>query len=243
PIKATVWPVLGDNADRIQKVIDSVSKLTPDAHGFRGAILLKMGYYDLKKPLYIKASGVVLRGEGMGETGTILIGKLPLPTLQGGRGARRPAVINIEGEHTVTPQENTKQDITTDYVPVGAVSFNVKSAKTFKTGDKIIVRRFGNDAWIKEIGLDSATVGRNRWRPFDIDYDRTIVGINGNTITIDAPIFCAIETPWGGGAIYKYDDQRIEQIGIENIRGISEYDPSVRTTAYGNMDRDNLGEN
>src|SRR5690606_189872 len=76
PIKATVWPVLGDNADRIQKVIDSVSKLTPDAHGFRGAILLKMGYYDLKKPLYIKASGVVLRGEGMGETGTILIGKL-----------------------------------------------------------------------------------------------------------------------------------------------------------------------
>ena len=243
PIKATVWPTLGDNSIRIQKAIDSVSALTPDAHGFRGTILLKMGYYDLENPLYIKTSGVVLRGEGMGETGTILLGKIPLPAFQGGRGARRPALINIEGEKPVTSQENTQQDITTDYVPVGALTFNIKSAKTFKIGDKIIVRRFGNEAWIKELGLDSATVGRNRWRPFDIDYDRTIVGINGNTVTIDAPIFTAIETIWGGGAIYKYNDERIEQIGIENLRGISQYDPTIRTTAYGNMDRDNLGEN
>jgi hypothetical protein len=243
-IKATIWPVLGDNSVRIQKAIDSVSALIPDAHGFRGTILLKMGHYDLEKPLYIKASGVVLRGEGMGETGTILFGKIPLPTAQtGGRGVRRPALINIESENKVTPQENTKQNITTDYVPVGAVTFNVTSAKAFKAGDKIIVRRFGNEAWIKKLGLDSATVGRNRWRPFDIDYDRTIVTINGNTITLDAPLFCAIETPWGGGAIYKYNDERIEQIGIENLRGISQYDPSVRTTAYGNMDRDKLGEN
>src|SRR5690606_4807297 len=71
-IKATIWPVLGDNSDNIQKVIDSVSALPADASGFRGAILLKMGYFRLEKPLYIKASGIVLRGEGMGETGTIL---------------------------------------------------------------------------------------------------------------------------------------------------------------------------
>src|SRR5690606_38434201 len=59
-IKATIWPVLGDNSNRIQKAIDSVSNLTPDQHGFRGTILLKMGYYNLEKPLYIKTSGVVL---------------------------------------------------------------------------------------------------------------------------------------------------------------------------------------
>lgn len=240
-IKATVWPVLGDNSERIQKAIDSVSALPVDSHGFRGAILLKMGYYDLEKPLYIKASGVVLRGEGMGDTGTILFGKLPLPTGDGGR-RRRPALVNIEGKTAVAPLEDTKIDITTDYVPVGAVTFSVKSAETFNVGDKVIVRRFGNQEWISELGLDSASVGRNRWRPFDIDYDRTIVSVSGNNITLDAPIFCAIESRWGGGAVYKYEDERIENVGVENLRGISQFDPSVRTTAYGNMDRDDLGE-
>jgi hypothetical protein len=66
------------------------------------------------------------------------------------------------------------------------------------------------------------------------------VNIKGNTITVDAPIFTAVDKQWGGGEIFKYDDARIEQVGIENLRGISEYDPSVRTTEYGNMDRDKL---
>jgi len=33
----------------------------------------------------------------------------------------------------------------------------------------------------------------------------------------------------GGGEIMKYDDPgSTEQVGIENLRGISEYDPSIR---------------
>src|SRR5690348_11616002 len=34
-IKAIVWPVPGDNSDHLQRVIDSVSSLPPDALGFR----------------------------------------------------------------------------------------------------------------------------------------------------------------------------------------------------------------
>src|SRR4029450_12135682 len=49
---------------------------------------------------------------------------------------------------------------------------------------------------------------------------------------------CAIEKRWGGGEIMKYDDPgRIEKVGVENLRGISEFDPAVRTREYGNMDR------
>lgn len=238
-IKATIWPVLGDNSERIQKVIDSVSALPKDAYGFRGAILLKMGYYDLEKPLNIKASGVVLRGEGMGDTGTVLIGKIPLPASGGGRGFRRPALINIDGENQITPQEDTKQSITNDYVPVGATSFNVKSAKNFKKGDKVIVRRFGNEDWVKALEMKDEIANSRAWK-FDINYDREIINIDGNTITIDAPIFTAIEARWGGGEVLKYTENRIEQVGIENLVGKSEYDPSIRTTTYGNMDRDNL---
>jgi hypothetical protein len=240
-IKETIWPLPGNNADNVQAAIDRVSALPLDATGFRGAVLLKMGIYELEKPIYIKASGVVLRGEGMSEIGTILIGKTVKTTQpQTPQRGGRPALININGEATVKLLEETKQPITDKYVAVGAKSFTVISAKKFKAGDKVMVRRIGNEEWIKELGQDSATVGRNRWRAFNIHFDRIITEVKGNMITVDAPIFTAIETRWGGGEILKYNDDRIEQAGIENLRGISEYDPSVRTKNYGNMDRDKL---
>jgi hypothetical protein len=241
PIKAIVWPRPGDNSSRIQGVIDSVSALPPDTSGFRGAILLKMGRYELEKPIYIRASGVILRGEGMGDIGTILFGRTakPTPGEGGGRGGR-PALVNIAGTVALKPQEESKQRVTDNYVPVGAVSFNVVSARGFKKGDKVLVRRIGNMDWIKELGEDTATVGRNRWQPFNINYDRVIADIKGNTITIDAPVFCAIDSRWGGGEVLRYNDERIEQAGVENLRGESEYDASVRTSTYGNMDRDKL---
>ncbi|NLA49272.1 MAG: hypothetical protein GX876_07390, partial [Bacteroidales bacterium] len=187
-------------------------------------------------PLNITASGVVLRGEGMGDTGTILIGKKQKGNA-GGMTQRR-ALINIGGTSGVTPDENTKQVIQDKYVPVGARSFTVASARVFRVGDKVLVRRIGNQDWIKAIGEDKESAGNFGWRPFNIAWDRIIVGIKGNTITVDAPVFTAIEAQWGGGEIVKYDDQgRIGNAGIENLRGISEFDPSVRITAYGNIDR------
>jgi hypothetical protein len=239
-VKEIVWPVLGDNAAIIQSAIDRVSVLPRDPAGFRGAILLKMGTYSLEKPIYIKASGVVLRGEGMGDTGTILFGKITKD--HQGPPFRRPALVNIAGESGVIPLEDTRQSITDDYVAVGTVSFSVKSAKGFKPGDHVLVRRIGNQEWINAIGEDSVKVGRHRWKPFTIDYDRTIVGIKGNTITVDAPVFTAIEARWGGGEILKYNDVRIEQTGVENLRGVSEYDPAVRTNVYGNMDRSSFDD-
>jgi hypothetical protein len=230
-IKVTVWPVQGDNSTNIQAAIDKVSALLPDASGFRGAVLLKMGTYELEKPINIKASGVVLRGEGMSDIGTILIGKIPKDRQAYGRGG----LINVTGPTAIAPQEDTKQLITDKYVPVGAHSFNIISAKAFKAGDKILVRRYGNQDWIREIGEDSVAAGRNRWRPFTITYDRVITEVKGNTIVLDAPIFTAVETRWGGGDVVKYNDERIENAGVENLRGISEYNPTVRQVAYGNM--------
>ena len=239
-VRETVWPVPGDNSAIIQAAIDRVSALPQDASGFRGAVLLKMGRFDLEKPIYIKATGVVLRGEGMSDIGTILIGKVSKDK-QG--SFSRAALVNVNGASGASPIEETKQIITDKYVPVGAMSFNVVSAKGFKAGDKVLVRRIGNKDWIREIGEDSATVGRNRWRPFNITWDRVIKEVKGNTITIDAPIFCAIETRWGGGELVKCDDPgRIELVAVENLRGISEYNPSVRMTSYGNMDRGNFDD-
>ena len=85
PVKETIWPVAGDNTANVQAAIDKVSALPLDRNGFRGAVLLRAGYYRMATPLRVQASGVVLRGEGMGDTGTVLIGTA--------RAARpRPAV-------------------------------------------------------------------------------------------------------------------------------------------------------
>ena len=247
-IKETVWPVLGDNSENIQAAIDRVSALPQDAAGFRGTVLLKMGIYNLEKTISIKTSGVVLRGEGMSDIGTILVGKLEdipeesqgLPMERQRRGFRRSPLISVHGESGFIPQEDTKQAITDGYVPVGARSFNIASTKGFKPGDKVLVRRFGNQDWLKEIGMDSETAGRYAWRPQTSTCDRIIIEIKGNTLTVDAPVFCAIDSRWGGGEVVKYTDEgRITLVGIENLRGISEYDPSVRMTSYGNMDRGN----
>jgi pectin methylesterase-like acyl-CoA thioesterase len=99
-VKETLWPVAGDNTEAIQAAIDKVSSLPLDGNGIRGAVLLRAGYYRMATPLRIQASGVVLRGEGMGDTGTVLVGtgtgRAPAPAGAppggggpGGGGSRR----------------------------------------------------------------------------------------------------------------------------------------------------------
>jgi len=235
PVKETVWGVEGDATPVIQAAIDHVSALTPDENGFRGAVLLKMGYYDLLSPLTIAASGVVLRGEGQDQLGTILIGRNTSQENTGFRG--RSTLIIVRGSGRWETDETTARKIMDDYVPVGARSFRVENAKGFRVGNTILVRRVGNQDWIHEIGEDLENK-QWAWKPFTILYDRVITAIEGNTVTVDAPIVCAIETRWGGGNIVKYTDPgRISQVGIENLRGMSDYDQTVRQKEYGNIDR------
>src|SRR3954466_13011431 len=153
PVKETVWPVAGDNTGNLQAAIDRVSALPLDKGGFRGAVLIKMGYYKMATPLKIEASGVVLRGEGMGDTGTILIGTgIPRTGAAGGRG--QPTLLAIAGRSGWNAREETKQVVTDEYVAVGARSFRIPSAKDFKPGDTVIVRRVGNQDWINAVGMN-----------------------------------------------------------------------------------------
>lgn len=242
PIKETVWPVAGDNTANLQAAIDRVSALPLDPSGFRGAVLLKMGYYKMATPITIQASGVVLRGEGMGDTGTILIGTgNPRANAPAGRGFGRtlPTLVKIAGSAGWVATEESEQRVTADYVPVGTRSIPVASTRRFKAGDTVIVRRIGNQDWINTMGMNGTTPATT-WKPFNVEWDRVVVDVQGNTILIDAPITCAIEKRWGGGEVLKYEDPgRIENAGVENLRGMSEFDPTKRTEEYGNMDRPN----
>ncbi|MCC2686000.1 MAG: hypothetical protein K0R75_2899, partial [Paenibacillaceae bacterium] len=144
PVAITVGPGDGDDEARIQEAIDYVSKLAPDRDGFRGTVLLREGTYRIAGSLRIQASGVVVRGAGKGGDGSILVAA----------GTGRRALIEVHGESDIRMEPTAVRKITDLYVPVGSRTFHVNSAAGLSVGDTIVVRRYGNRAWISEIGMD-----------------------------------------------------------------------------------------
>ncbi|MCR8636459.1 S-layer homology domain-containing protein [Paenibacillus radicis (ex Xue et al. 2023)] len=227
--RVAVEPGDGDDTARIQAAIDYVSGLPIQEDGFRGAVLLKKGRYDIGGELYIRKSGVVLRGLGEGKEDTVLYAT----------GTTRRYILNI-GDTSASPVllGDTLTKITDLYVPSGNHTFHVQDGSGYKTGDKIMIRRYGNSSWIHEIHMDqilpSTTETTVQWEPFSLEFDRVVTKVNGNEITIDAPIPNAIELQWGGGDIRKYDDKgRIERVGVENLRVDVEFDPKVTDVLNG----------
>lgn len=218
--RVVVEPEEGDDTARIQDAIDRVSQMPIMEDGFRGAVVLERGTFEVGETLTISADGVVLRGKGSGEDGTILYAT----------GKKSRDVLQVIGSGAPTIVENSGTEITELYVPAGARTFKVEDASGFKVGDTVMVRRHGNDQWIHEIDMDQIIGGESivQWSPFSLDFDRVITEIDGNSISVDAPIANAIERQWGGGEIFQYTDEgRIENVGVENLRVKVEFDPSV----------------
>ena len=86
------------------------------------------------------------------------------------------------------------------YAPSGARRLRVDDASGFKVGDSVLIRRVGNDRWIHAIAMDQIVVADAdvvQFAPFNLDFDRVITAIDGNTITLDAPIANAHREPLG----------------------------------------------
>jgi hypothetical protein len=98
-----------------------------------------------------------------------------------------------------------------------------------KAGDKIIIQRPATKEWIAAIGTEvfGGGISALGWKPGDRDlfFDRSINKVEGNSITIDAPLTTAIDSNYGGGTIKLYQwNGRISNTGIENIRCVSAWD-------------------
>ncbi|TKC60084.1 hypothetical protein FBD94_14295 [Pedobacter hiemivivus] len=212
PVKKTIAAVVGDNRFNIQNAIDEVKNLPADGNGFRGTVLLQAGTYEVEGKLVIDKSGVVLRGAGQGVSGTIIKATQKV----------QHNLIEINGSGSGMPEVGgTRTKITTSYVPTGAMSFTVESTAGFTVGDPISVYRVPNQLWIDELDM-----GQYGWIPsgYDINFERKIVAINGNTVTLNAPVVDPMQTKYGGGFIFKTNiSGRISNSGVENIRLVSYY--------------------
>jgi len=220
PVRVVVSSVDGDDTERIQSAIDFVSSLPADEKGIRGAVLLPKGRYMISGGLEISTSGVVLRGQGMGKDGSVLMAV----------GDDRRTLIRIFGTDNKANPVGRDYEISDQYVPVGAMGFRLTSTQGLKVGDTVSIIRPSTTEWISQLGMTEFGGGLGNWRGWkpgtrNLSWDRVITSVIGDKILIDAPITTAIEARFGGGLVRPYSwPGRISHVGVENLRCESAFD-------------------
>ncbi|RZK45657.1 MAG: pectate lyase, partial [Hymenobacter sp.] len=188
-----------------------MARLPLGKDGLRGAVLLEKGTHEVAGQLFIRASGVVLRGSGPGAGGTVLLGT----------GFMRANLLTISGR--ADRKTDAAQAITADYVPVNARTVRVANAAAFKVGDRVVVSRPSTAAWIKTLGMETFGGGLSAlgWKAGqrDIHWDRQVVAIDANGLTLDAPLTTALDKAYGGGTVARVSwPGLISQVGVENLQ-------------------------
>jgi hypothetical protein len=227
PVVKTISPINGDNTQHIQNAFFELSFYPKDANGFRGALQLMPGIYEIKGTVRLQGTGVVLRGSGDGDdpsANTIL-------WATGNSPSKRTVVIAGGGSSSKWREEvsGTQVDIVSDSVMVGDTIFEVSDASPYSVGDNIIIYHPCTEEWLQAIdyggtfstlpaaepGVDVPwTVGSQ-----PIVYNRNIKAIDGNIITIDVPVFNHLIRGLSQSYIYKYARTGLQtKIGIENLR-------------------------
>ena len=207
PVKETVQAIPGDCGLLIQAAIDKVSALPADANGHRGAVLLKAGIYRIEGQIFIRTGGVVLRGEGNGLNGTILIAM---------QKTQHDFIIVQGGGSGYGEVAGTRVKITTDFVPTGSKTLEVAAGHSFHPGDKIVVQKTPTESWIDVLNMRQYGWTASQYKN---TYEREVTSVNGNTIGIDIPMMDPFEQLYGSGEVFKSNiTGRIQESGIENMR-------------------------
>ncbi len=218
PVVLELGPIPGDNTAHIQSAIDQVSGLALDENGFRGALLLKPGLYPVHGVIYIKSSGVVLRGSGEGASSTdntILQGKYDSPH-------QRTLIVIGGNEKTRWRDEvpGSRVNIASEYVPVGSRIIEVEDASKYSVGDNMIIRHPSTNEWLAAVDY-GGTAGDVLWQPGEIDmyFNRFITRIEGNKIKLDAPLYHEIDGSLSQAYAWIFTRSNlVTESGIENLR-------------------------
>ncbi|WP_418262447.1 DUF6298 domain-containing protein [Flavobacterium faecale] len=214
-IKVFVPHIEGDATATIQAAVDYIAKAKADKNGFKGTILLDKGTFKVSGEVKINSSGIVLRGCGVDKT--VLLGT----------SINRKAIINISGINNRIFKET--QELANNYTPLGATELTLKNAAAFKKGDAIVINTPITKKWIDILSMNDfgGETGWIGWKSDDfvIRADREITAVQGNTITIDAPLTNALDEELSKSTMVSYSwSGRINQVGIENLSLKSDYD-------------------
>jgi hypothetical protein len=215
----------GDDTPAIQAAIDAVSALAPDARGIRGAVELGSGSFVLRGSLHLDAGGVILRGQGSDGEGATVLRAVGPPRLMVRVGPRAKRRLLSKSTHAVT-------DV---YVPVGARTFTLDDTADLKAGDDIVIHRPKTQRWICAIGTDvlpSRKDGRATppWRARGaLTFERRIVSVDGNRVTVDAPLTNALEKEYTQAFVTRLEfPERITEVGVEHLSTVGDFTNHLR---------------
>ena len=214
PVLVTLEPKTGDQTDRIQSAIDYISSKPLNGNGFRGCLLLKAGQWDIHSvnKIAVKASGVVIRGEGDNPlTGTRIYAKGTTNENNTGNTLNSRLITFTGNSNWVDTAAKTLVDNV--YIPSGVMTIPI-TGHNFSLNQKIQIRWPGTVAWQKaSLYNTGATV--------DVDpaitYNRIITAITPDSITIDAPITSPLDPNYARGYIIPITRfNNITNVGISN---------------------------
>ncbi|KAF9550869.1 hypothetical protein EC957_011416 [Mortierella hygrophila] len=209
----------GDDTERIQRALDRVGQkakvgvvqgktVVPT-----GALALARGVYRISKPLKVRYSGILFRGDPAGGSRIVCQWESTGPRY----------AIEIEGQKDKMLHD-TRVPVVSDYTPVGsfflALDPTYFSESTLAVGDQIMVTRVGNDRWVEDIGMDdfdSSKKGVKPWKKMLAHMFRTIRSLDPHTgiVRLDAPLPISIRRYYGGGWVTKYEDRKIRAVGVQ----------------------------
>lgn len=227
PVVATLTPPEdgSDATDLINKAVSSAP--TP------GVVLLKAGTYNISGQISIKKNGIILRGEvdkSVDDPKARLLTTL-LSTDQSAecKTTRPTFVVLWKANSKPTFDESTKTPILLDHIPTGAMSVPVVDPSLFNAGDRIVLYRPDNAAWVHDLGMDAipGPGGIYSWydygHTFELAFERTIVDIRGHALYLDNPVPMDFDACYGGGYVMKTSLSRVAESGIEWLNLDSKY--------------------
>jgi len=212
-----------DDSARIQTALDELGKdleKTPDK---RGALLLKKGLWKVNKVLTMSYSGVVLRGEGDGEDGTVLLATMKEGTLI--------TVAHKDPSPADPTYAGLKDMLAQSYVPVGATRFKTTAAH-LKPGDEISIVRPGTQEWLAAIGMDAFPPATKacKWEAekLNLVFVRKVLSCVDGELVFDIPLPQSLDQRYGGAFILPAPTvSRIRECGVESLRVDNIFDPTI----------------
>ncbi|MDA1361788.1 hypothetical protein O1R50_19325 [Glycomyces luteolus] len=143
PIVKTIGPLIGqDNTAHLQAALDEVGSMPMQENGFRGALLLNPGLYEVAKTVFMQRSGVVLRGSSRSAdpgVGTIIRstatagaedGGVECPLWVGGKAGGWEADVKDPVTGMPIPVKDTATNVTSDRVPAGSRRLTLPAPST-----------------------------------------------------------------------------------------------------------------
>lgn len=218
PTRVVVALVAGDATAMIQRSLDHVATLEPDAAGQRGAVQLEPGEFLVAGQLRITAAGVVLRGAGKDAvTGSTIVAT----------GRDRRAVVAVRGDD---PAEADKppQAIFDAYIPCGGDRLTLSPDHGFAVGDHVLVEHPSTRQWIDALGMNRfPSRGGGSWLDWkpgtlDLAWERVVTAVEPGAIVLDAPLPMALDAALAAATVRRLHwPGRIERVGVEAVRLVS----------------------